>query len=56
MTTTTPYAGKRRGSWPAISRDLVVLSLFYLFVLTVSLAVFPRLDTDSAEFILKQIQ
>jgi hypothetical protein len=56
MTTTTPYAGKRRGSRPAISRNLVVLRLFYLLVLTASLAVLPRLDAETAEFILKDIQ
>jgi hypothetical protein len=41
---------------PAISRDVAVLILFCLLGLMISLALFPRLDPDAAEFILQHLQ
>jgi hypothetical protein len=52
----TFYAARQRASRPAISRDVVVLTAFCLLGLLISLAVFPRLDADTAEFILNHLQ
>jgi hypothetical protein len=52
----TLYAAMYRPSWPAISRDLGVLTLFCLLGFTISLAVLPRLDVDEVEFILNYLQ
>jgi hypothetical protein len=52
----TLYTAVSRSSKLVISRDLTVLILFCLLGLTVSLAVFPRLDPEAAEFILKHLQ
>jgi hypothetical protein len=52
----TLYAALYRPSWPAISRDLGILTLFCLVGLVISLAVFPQLDPDAVEFILNNLQ
>jgi hypothetical protein len=44
-----------RPSTPAISRDVAALILFCLLGLMISLAVFPWLDPDAAEFILQHL-
>jgi hypothetical protein len=52
----TLYAAMYRPSWPAIARDLRVLTLVCLLGLTISLAVLPRLDANTVDFILNHLQ
>jgi hypothetical protein len=52
----TLSAVMRRAPWPAISRDLEALILFCMLGLTISAAVFLRLDADAADFILNNLQ
>jgi hypothetical protein len=52
----TIYPTRHRSSWPTISREVAALTLFCLLGLVISLAVFPRLDPDAAEFILRNLQ
>jgi hypothetical protein len=52
----TLYAAIDRAPWPALSRDLRALILFCVLGLTISVAVFSRLDPDAADFIINNLQ